>query len=457
MARLNRNSRVVAHDSRRRLVTGLRKIGRLGLLRRLGCIAGAIGVLGVSVACNTRLDVLDVEPRSDAAVPSRKPDASLDAAVDAAAEPRDAGSADHPDARADGGTALPPFVVASYDETCAAISGAVYCWGAAPDGHTRSLPEPLAGAGAADFVRITSGASSHCAERVDGSIWCWGTNDHGELGQGDRTARVAPVRVRLSGSATGVRGHFDSFCATLDGGALECWGDDEEGELGQGGTYPGEDALAPVSVRGNHDFSVADVGQGHACGATATGALWCWGRDSDGELGLPADASEELRSPALVDGTDGWSAVATGQNHTCALTRGALYCFGANFAGQLGQGDQQNRSVPTRVGTDADWVSIDVDTFHSCGIRAPGTLWCWGRNVEGQLGTGDTSDRPSPVQVGHDADWVQVSTGRFHTCALRADDSIWCTGANDDGRLGTGDLERRDVLTRVVMPNTNSD
>jgi alpha-tubulin suppressor-like RCC1 family protein len=84
-------------------------------------------------------------------------------------------------------------------------------------------------------------------------------------------------------------------------------------------------------------------------------------------------------------------------------------------------------------------------------------MWCWGRNVEGQLGTGDTSDRPSPVQVGHDVDWVQVSTGRFHTCALRADGSIWCTGANDDGRLGTGDLDRRDVMTRVVIPNANSD
>jgi alpha-tubulin suppressor-like RCC1 family protein len=114
--------------------------------------------------------------------------------------------------------------------------------------------------------------------------------------------------------------------------------------------------------------------------------------------------------------------------------------------------DRTTRFTPTQVGTFEDWIAIDLDTFHACGIRAPGTLWCWGRNVEGQLGTGDLNDRDVPTRIGDFDDWDEVTIGQFHTCARRRRGTVWCTGDNEDGRLGTGDLDRRNVFTEITPP-----
>jgi alpha-tubulin suppressor-like RCC1 family protein len=176
--------------------------------------------------------------------------------------------------------------------------------------------------------------------------------------------------------------------------------------------------------------------------------LYCWGRNTDGELGLGPGAGIQVRQPARVGSDGNWAHVSAGQGSTCAIKADhTLWCWGMNDAGQLGLGDRTSRDQPARVG-DAGWDALSLNTFHACAL-AGGRLWCWGRNVEGQLGLGDTEDRALPTAVDEAADWSSAGSARFATCAMKTDGSVWCTGANDDGQLGTGDTDRRNTFTRV--------
>jgi alpha-tubulin suppressor-like RCC1 family protein len=335
------------------------------------------------------------------------------------------------------------------NDTCGVAGSALYCWGRTASGRMRLVPERV---GTAEvWRRVSNGRGAHCAERTTGSVYCFGLNDEGQLGQGDTTTRETPAFVNLA--ARMVQGRAKSFCAVLETGELHCWGANEEGQLAQNDPFPGDgvDRLSPVQVETDTDWNAVDVGQGHGCGIRAGGDLYCWGRDDKGQCGLGDQSPGQTRYPQPVAAfPTGWTAVSTGQNNTCGIRApGALFCFGIGEFGALGLGDRNNRLVPTQVGTLEDWIGIDVDTFHTCGIRAPGTLWCWGRNDEGQLGTGDLTVRDVPTRVDDRTDWVQVTTGQFHTCARRRDGSVWCAGENEDGRLGTGDVDRRNVFTRI--------
>lgn len=338
--------------------------------------------------------------------------------------------------------------------TCAIQGGALSCWGRndthqlGTAGTTPVLaPAMLEGT---DWAEVAAGEQHTCARRTGGSVWCWGENGSGQCGVGDTAAPVdAPAFVSTSGAAAQLSTNFDFTCAIYESGALFCWGANAEGQLAQDDPFPGDgvNRSAPVEVETAADWTFVDAGQGHACGIRAPGSLWCWGRNSEGELGLGAGAAGQLRTPQRVGDGEDWAEARAGQNHTCARkTDGSLWCWGANDESQLGLGDHQTRSEPTRVGDASDWTAVTVDTFHGCGLRAPGSLWCWGRNVEGQLGTGDHQEQGQPVQIGTDDDWSQVSAGRFHTCARKQDGTIFCVGQNTYGQLGTGDMQDHDTL-----------
>jgi len=340
---------------------------------------------------------------------------------------------------------------ASYSDTCAIAGGTLYCWGSLPDGSKVSVPQRVPGSAAGAFRHVSGGATAHCATRASGLVYCFGSNDRGELGQGDRTARGTPTLVSLPGASEVVAGKFDAFCSRIADGRLECWGQNDEGQMGEGDSGMPKDALTPVRVESASDWLGVAAGQGHVCGIRAPGALYCWGRNTDGELGQGAVSYVQVRTPTRVQDASDWTTVVAGQNHTCGLRApGRLFCFGSGADGQLGMSPRANTNVPTQVGDGTDWRSFDTDTFHGCGIRGSGTLWCWGRNAEGQLGTGDVADRDTPTQIGSESSWADVSVGRFHTCARRTDGSAWCTGANDGGQLGTADNDRRNVFTEVV-------
>jgi alpha-tubulin suppressor-like RCC1 family protein len=343
--------------------------------------------------------------------------------------------------------------------TCAIDGGHLHCWGSNAEGElgvgdqqNRSTPTAVAGD---DWNEVVIGERHTCASRTGGSVWCWGDGSTGQLGTGQPGPATTPAFVSLPAPVVSLGSTYGHTCAIDEAKALRCWGANAEGQLAQDDPFPGPgaDRSTPVRVGTDADWLVVDAGQGHTCGIRSPGDLWCWGRNSSGELGIGTLDPMQIRVPLRVGTDQDWTFVRIGQSTSCGLRgAGALYCWGDNTEGSGGFGDTNERDAPTRVGAFDDWIDISVDTFHSCGIRKDGSLYCWGRNAEGQLGLGDTDDRLAPTRVGDATDWIEIAAGRFHSCGLRRGGEVSCTGMNDDGQLGLGDLARRSTFTPVAVP-----
>lgn len=360
----------------------------------------------------------------------------------------------------DDGVVLPDpaadvHVSAGSTHACAVVDGRVYCWGANEHGELGTADgqdhdTPTAVASDATFRVVSAGYRHTCALDDRGEVHCWGDNARGQLGIGDRVERSVPQLVSLPGRATSIEARYGHSCAILADARLYCWGTNDEGQLGQGGVFPADDpealdALRPVQVPVPEVRQVT-IGQGHTCAVALTGALYCWGRNTSRELG--GGDGIQHRSPVPIGSDVDWLQTAAGQNHTCALRDDeTLWCWGLNTAfdseegAPLGVAEDTLFDVPTRVGTASDFVVLSTDTFHTCAVQRGERMWCWGRNVEGQLGVSDTEFHPTPTQV--PGSFVRVSAGRFFTCAITAEGQVACSGANESGQLGLSGRERR--------------
>jgi alpha-tubulin suppressor-like RCC1 family protein len=201
-------------------------------------------------------------------------------------------------------------------------------------------------------------------------------------------------------------------------------GSDTSGTAGTGGSGEPPGAATAVSLS-----------RGHTC-ALAGGAIYCWGDNRNGRLGL--GDTRVQRTPARVGTDDDWTAVVTSANATFALKEdGSLWSWGANDNGQLGLGDFSDRATPTRVGTRDDWTVVTSRFYHACGLTGDHALWCWGRNEEGQIGQNRSSlsDIPAPAQVTDLRVWVATDAGDGHSCGIRSDGTLWCWGRNTDAEL----------------------
>jgi alpha-tubulin suppressor-like RCC1 family protein len=349
-------------------------------------------------------------------------------------------------------------VTAGQGHTCAlALSGALYCWGGnqvgqlgVGDGDTRLAPAQLPGS--ADWETVAAGWEHTCGLRRDNSAWCWGSNDDGQLGLGGEDGEDAVLTpVQLAGppdawaQLAGGRRHS---CGLDGSGGLWCWGRNEHGELGVGAGL--EEIPAPTRVADPAaDWRQVSAGETHTCSVDWDGRLFCWGSNEDGALGL--DDVEEQPLPALISDTRTYARVITGARHGCAQdTGGATYCWGANDAGQAGIGGSAGAvRTLTRVDPDPGFAALALGERHGCGIAGDGGLWCWGANDAGQLGLGDGVSRELPTRVGTASDWLEITSGSRHTCAVRANGQLFCWGENLSGQLGLGDVEPRPLPARV--------
>lgn len=316
--------------------------------------------------------------------------------------------------------------------------GAVWCWGdtsweqPSGDDAPRDLPQGFS----TGALRVDLGTNHGCYLASDHSLRCWGANGWGALGNGiNADSRAVPVRV---GSTTDVDwAQFDSgsdgVCAVKFNGSLWCWGNNAYGQLGQGGSdYASHNV--PVRVGTANDWRQVSVGDRHVCAVKTNGDLWCWGSNSSGQLGIGNTNTSFV--PMYVGA--GWAEVSAGMIHTCARkTNNTLFCWGDSLNGKLGRyGGQQNS--PVQVGTDSNWTSIRAGRSHNCGLRGAGELWCFGGGDKRQNGSTTPPFEVTPLRVGSDADWVDVSVGGWLSCGVRSNGSTWCWGGNDRGALGDG-------------------
>jgi alpha-tubulin suppressor-like RCC1 family protein len=329
--------------------------------------------------------------------------------------------------------------------TCALLAdGTLRCWGwnqygQLGDGTTSDRGAPVAVSGVSGATDLATSGGHTCAIVSGESVRCWGSNSDGQLGDGTLMDRALPVEVHgLSGATAVATGSHT--CAILAGGSVKCWGRNLAGELGDG---TNTNRPTPVSVTGVSGVRAIVAGIAHTCALLGGGAVRCWGQNSDGQVG---DGSNTDRAtPVDVVGLDGTTtvaiALAAGSRHTCALVSdGSVRCWGNNFAGQLGDGTGERRSMPVRpelLGAS----SIAAGGGHSCAVLSSGGVRCWGSNFKGQLGDGTTTDRPTPTMVGGLSGVTAIVAGGENTCALMADGSLKCWGSNELGRLGNGGTE----------------
>ena len=356
--------------------------------------------------------------------------------------------------------ASPVRLALGQQHACAVVNGALSCWGLDDDGQLGTPPvTPGVGQaassvpGTASWTVPAAGERHSCGLDASGRVWCWGANDSGQLGTGDQAASTTPRTVELPSVALDLRTLFGHTCAALADATLWCWGANVEGQLGQGDQYPGQDQPLPVQVGTNRDWTFVATGQGHSCGIRAPGTLFCWGRNTDGELGQGGTQDVELRSPTQVGSDSDWVEVACGQNQTCARkANGHLFCWGAEVSGALGVGDVAEHDSPTEVPAISDWVLASTNTFHTCGLRTSGQIWCAGRDSEGQLGTPDRADAtPNMQPADPNGGWVDVKTGRFFTCGRKGDGTVWCLGRNADDELNAGSsVPSSDLMIRAL-------
>ena len=271
---------------------------------------------------------------------------------------------------------------AGQSHACAVAGGALVCWGDDGDGRLGVAANgagtgqgPVAVSGGGSWVAPAAGGSHSCGLAADGRVWCWGGNAVGQLGAGDLVPSNDPRPVALPERAVDLRTGFDHTCALLADASLWCWGYNLEGQLGLGDQYPGPSYPAPVQVGTDRDWVFVAAGQGHSCGIRSPGALYCWGRNTDYQLGQGTADPQEIRAPVRV-GTDAdWVEVSCGQATTCARKRdGSAYCWGSMDSGTLAVGDLAPRPAPARIPLLSDWLGVATNTFHTCGLRVAGTI-----------------------------------------------------------------------------------
>jgi alpha-tubulin suppressor-like RCC1 family protein len=297
-------------------------------------------------------------------------------------------------------------VTAGWGYTCILTeTGGVKCWGRNKNGElgngtTQRSSDPVNVTGlTVGVVAIAAGDAHTCAVTAQGRLKCWGYNNTGQLGDGSTETRMEPVDVAGLEGVTAVAAGTAHTCARMAGGEVLCWGENGQGQLGDG-----SDAASrgkPEPVRGlTGGITALTAKGGHTCVLSGSVQIHCWGVNKYGQLG---DGSFENRSaPTPVTGLDGSVRIlASGWGQNCAvLEDGKLKCWGWNFYGQLGEGSTANRNHPVDVvGLEGKVTAVTGGGGHTCAILETGAVFCWGFNESGQLGNQANLDSSLPVKV----------------------------------------------------------
>jgi len=354
-------------------------------------------------------------------------------------------------------TLTPISVSAQLATTCAIRpDGTLWCWGRNTSGNVGDgtsgnvRPSPQRVGSSPHWSAVSAGAESTCAIDSDGALWCWGLNSVGQVGRGDRVDSSVPVLVDGPRHGTPLKQTWievavgeDFACGRTADRSLYCWGN-----LTPGGTASSL-ALVPTYVDGG--FVSLSAGFHHACGMRSDRSLWCFGSNSHGQLGIGSNASSGWVPQPVAPGKTWLSASAAWVN-TCAVdSADVAFCWGSNDFGQIGDGTTITRLSPTPVGGGMLARTIAPGGVTTCAIDAAGALRCWGQNANGELADpafGFGSSVPiAPSWAAFPL--VGITAGGFHGCAIDQSAGFWCWGVNTSGQVGAGAVSAQSGLVRV--------
>ncbi|QQS28707.1 MAG: T9SS type A sorting domain-containing protein [Sphingobacteriales bacterium] len=299
--------------------------------------------------------------------------------------------------------------------------------------------------------RIAAGGWHSVVVCSDKTVKAFGENATGELGDGTNNDQSEPVTVTglsdiIAVSAGGDQLEAHSMALKNDG-TVWAWGSNLYGGLGNGSTI---NTNVPVQTLLLNNIIAISAGGWHSVALKDDGTVWTWGWNIDGQLGDGTLNDRIL--PGMVNGLSDITAISAGTYHVLALkVDGTVWAWGDNISGQIGDGTNIDRTIPVQVVGLTDVVKIAAGRFFSLAVKSDGTVWAWGENLYGQLGDGTTTDKTLPVQVVglSGVTSAVAATGAFHCMAVKNDNTVWAWGRNTYGNLGDGTLDHQS--TPVLM------
>ena len=359
--------------------------------------------------------------------------------------------------RASTADGLAPNSVASSSVTLVGPTyvGRLWTWGSnngnIGDGTVIRRSSPVQVGSGTTWSKIAGGSDQTFATKTDGTLWSWGYNFYGQLGDGTsgNANKSSPVQVGvLTTWSDAAPCHFHTLARKIDG-TLWSWGYNSYGQLGHGTVIS---RSSPVQIGAGTTWLNVVGGYYHSIAHKTDGTLWSWGLNTSGQLGDGTIIHKS--SPVQIGALTTWLNVAGGWYSTIATkTDGTLWTWGDNINGNLGDGTNISRSSPVQVGALTTWSKIAGGKCHVIATKTDGTLWSWGWNNIGEIGDGTNISRSSPVQVGVLTTWSKISGGRY-TIATKTDGTLWLWGRNNYGQLGLGDITNRSSPTQVGTGTT---
>lgn len=319
---------------------------------------------------------------------------------------------------------------------------------------------PNGGSAGGGELQVVAGVFHNIVIKADGSLWAWGGNEGGQLGDGTTTNRSSPVRIGRDRDWASVAAGGAHTVAIRANGSLWAWGGNGQGQIGDGTMF---DRSSPVRIGRDTNWASAAAGAAHTLAIRTDGTLWAWGRKVDVYL----NPIHDYGNVPVQIGTDAnWARVTAGWGHAVAIrTDGTLWAWGWNQTGQLGDTTEIDRVAPEQIGAATNWSYASAGMAHTVAIRTDGSLWAWGNNEMGQIGDGTTIDRNHPVRITVDIPyweaghltpweleellaihWTSVAAGGAHTVAFRADGRFWVWGNDEEGQLAAEEFGLGDSI-----------
>lgn len=323
-------------------------------------------------------------------------------------------------------------------------TGTVQCWGdntygQLGNGITSSSSLPVAVTGLANIKAVSVGSLGHaCAVTNAGTVWCWGNNGSGELGNGTTTSSNVPVQVIGLNNITSISLGHQHSCALDSLGAVKCWGINGSGQLGSGSSAAY--SVTPVPVMGATTTAIAS-NYFTSCALDNIGAVRCWGYNGFGQLGNGTTTNSY--TPVFVTGLTGAIGISLGKDFACAITNtNEVKCWGSGGFGQLGNGSNADNKTPVLVSALTNVKAISLGNVHACALTNTSDVLCWGDNGLKQLGPTTTSIQSNlPVSMpisGVTGAVTSLAAGNTHSCVLTTGCNLKCWGGNISGQLGNG-------------------
>ena len=344
-----------------------------------------------------------------------------------------------------------PIVVAGPPGTCVLLADrSARCVGAPPLGPSNEKAIEKLG----PLVQIALGDAHACALDAAGKVRCWGSNERGQIGDGDPRYHDAPTLLRDLHDVVELSLAGDASCARVRDGHVLCWGNNYGRHLG----CERAACATPTKIEGVEDAAQIALGTDHACARAGDGRVTCWGKNEYGQLGT--GAATEHEGPSVVAGVSAIQ-IAVGDSFSCARTSDLrVLCWGKNYQEQLGVPPTTTLYSETPLVIEGARGAVDLAIYgtrsHACVLTRDGRVRCWGDSEHGELGNGAAAGRiaqPSDVvdASGRALDSIaQIAVGALHTCARTSLGKVLCWGDDTFGELGRG----ASTTPRFVMEPT---